>query len=227
MPALPRLPRPALPRTRAGWLAFGLGCLCLAAEAALAGADAGLWGSARWRPFAYQNGAFWAGLLFDWRPNYPLQPGTMFLSYAFLHGGAGHLAGNLVALWALMATLGPRLDAGRLALLWVGASVGGGLAFALLTQSPQPMVGASGALFGLAGAWLVWEAAELRAAGRSRWPVWRSLAVIVAAHPLLWLLQSGLLAWETHLGGLLAGAALARAAGPGWVPRRPRLANKH
>ena len=213
----PRLPRRLpLPRSAAGWLAMSFGTLCLGIEAALAGADAGLWGSARWRPWVYQNGAFWAGLLGDWRPNYAAQPAAMFLTYAFLHGGAWHLLGNLAALWALVRALCARLDAKRLLGIWVVASVGGALTFGLLTQSAQPMVGASGALFGLAGAWMVWQARALKTACLSRRPILRSFLVIVALHPVLWLLQNGLLAWETHLGGFLAGAAFAHLVPPGW-----------
>ena len=38
-------------------------------------------------------------------------------------------------------------------------------AFGLISQAPAPMVGASGALFGLAGAWLAWEAEDRLAEG--------------------------------------------------------------
>ena len=194
--------------------AIALALLCLGIEVALAGADAGLWGSARWRPFAYQNGAFWAGLLADWEPNIPLQPVAMFLSYSLLHGGPWHLAGNLVALWVLLRLLGERLDAPRFLALWAVSATGGGLAFALLAGGVRPMVGASGALFGLAGAWMLWEARDLRARGLSLRPVWRALALVVALHPAMWLIEAGLLAWQAHLGGMVAGAILAAAMGP-------------
>ena len=74
--------------------------MCLI-EAVLQLADHGLVGSARWRQLAYQYGAFWAGLLHDWQPNFRLQPASMFLTYSMLHGGLGHLLGNLAALLAL------------------------------------------------------------------------------------------------------------------------------
>ena len=223
---MPRSLPPALPRAPPIRLGLGIGLVCIAVEAALSGADAGLWGERYWRARVYENGAFWAGLLFDWRPNYAAQPGAMFLSYGFLHGGPWHLLGNMAALALLLRNLGPRLDAARLLALWAGASVGGGLAFAALGPVPVPMVGASGALFGLAGAWLVWDAAALKAAGLSRRPVWRALLILVLLHPVLWLAQAGMLAWQTHLGGFLAGAALARATGPARGSAL-RLANKH
>lgn len=208
-------PRPtALPRVPAAWVALAFGVLCIAIEAVLEAADARLIGSAHWRPWAYQNGAFWAGLLGNWRPNYAVQPVTMFFSYAFLHGGFWHLAGNIAALWSLLRAIGPRLGAGRFVVLWLITSAGGGAAFAWLASGPAPMVGASGALFGLAGAWMTWEAMRRRRAGQSLWPLVRTLAILVALHPLLWLAQAGMLAWQTHLGGFLAGAATAWAMGP-------------
>lgn len=177
-------------------------------ELVLLGADWGLWGSARWRPLAYQYGAFWAGLLYGWQPNYAAQPVTMFLSYAWLHAGPGHLAGNLLALvWLGPGVVARRGPAG-LVLLWLAATLGGGAAFGLLATTPAPMVGTSGALFGLAAAWTV---AEVREANGPRAQVIRAFGIIlllVGLNAVTWVLQGGRLAWETHLGGFLAGLAL-------------------
>lgn len=203
MPAL----SPAMYRLPPAVLVLAL--LCALPELTLLGADWGLWGSARWRPLAYQNGAFWAGLLYGWQPNYAAQPVTMFLTYAWLHAGPGHLAGNLLALvW-----LGPGVVARRgtvgLVLLWGAATLGGGIAFGLLTTNPAPMVGASGALFGLAAAWTV---AEVQGASGLRARVMRALGItllLIGLNVATWALQGGHLAWETHLGGFLAGLVVA------------------
>ena len=200
LPAPTRLPLPPA--------VLVLALLSALPELALLGADWGLWGSARWRPLAYQNGAFWAGLLHGWQPNYAAQPVTMFASYAWLHAGPGHLAGNLLALvW-----LGPRVVARHgtlgLALLWGAATLGGAAAFGLITTNPAPMVGASGALFGLAAAWTV---AEVQGARSLRARAIRALGLtllLVGLNAATWALQGGHLAWETHLGGFLAGLAL-------------------
>jgi membrane associated rhomboid family serine protease len=175
----------------------------------LLGADWGLWGSARWRPLAYTQGAFWAGLLYGWTPNYPLQPVAMFFSYAWLHAGPGHLAGNLAALLWLGPQVVARRGNGGLLLFWCLSVLGGGAAFGLLTSSPAPMVGASGALFGLAADWLV---AEVRRENRWGARLLRALvlfALLLLLNVAAWFLQGGQLAWETHLGGFLAGLALA------------------
>lgn len=184
-------------------------------ELTLAAADYGLIGSTRWRALAYQNGAFWAGLLHNWRPNYAAQPWVMFLSYAFLHGGMLHLLGNMLVLWGLGRVVMLRLGTGRFLALYFASAIGGALCFGVLSNSPQPMVGASGALFGLLGAWQYWRYALRRQRGQSLWPVWQAVLGLVLLNLLMWVALRGLVAWETHLGGFLAGWAVAAFMGRG------------
>jgi len=181
---------------------LGLLVLTCLPELLLTAADWGLAGSARWRPEAYQYGAFWAGLLHGWRPNYAGQPALMFVSYAFLHGGLAHLAGNMLVLLSFGA-------AGFLA-AYLASAIGGGLAFGLISDSIRPMVGASGALFGLAGALVAWDGLDRRAEGRPLWPVWRAVLGYMGLNLALWAALSGQLAWETlSVGGFFTGAASA------------------
>lgn len=174
-------------------------------ELVLQAADLGLFGSARWRPLAYQNFAFWVGLLYDWRPNYAIQPYAMFVTYSILHGGFGHLIGNLAALFVLGPIVIDQAGARGFLAVWLLSVLGGAVAFGLLSSSAQPMVGASGALFGLAGAWLAWDGQEARRARTSLWPVANRVAGLVLLNLALWVLQGGRLAWETHLGGFVTG----------------------
>lgn len=195
-------------------LVWGLIALCVCVEGVLFAADAGMLGSPRWRGLAYQYGGFWAGLLADWRPNFPAQPATMFLTHAFLHGDLGHLAGNMVTLGVLGAQLRPWTGAGGFALIYAAAVLGGALGFAALNQSPFPMVGASGGLFGLAGALLTWDWQDRRRRGAPAWQVLAIVAGLVALNLGMWVWLEGVLAWEAHLGGFLAGAAVAMAMPP-------------
>lgn len=183
--------------------------LCCVTELTLEAADAGLVGNRLWRGLAYQNGAFWPGLLYNWRPNYPLQPWLMFATYGFLHSGFWHLAGNMLTLVFLSDIVLRRSGQGGLALIYAVSTVGGAAAFGLLASSPQPMVGASGAIFGLAGAWQYWEWADRGRAGRRRWPVVRTVIGLALLNLVLWLGMGGTLAWQTHLGGFVAGWAAA------------------
>ncbi|WP_110559023.1 rhomboid family intramembrane serine protease [Limimaricola pyoseonensis] len=175
-------------------------------ELALSLADLG--GAAIWRARAYQNGAFWVGLLHDWRPNYAVQPALMFLSYSIWHAGPLHLLGNLSGLAWLGPPLLARLAARGLLAVWLAGVLGGGAGFALLSRAPEPMVGASGAVFGLAGAWVALGARAR--AGRRLWRwIGGWLLLLVAVNLLGWVMADGQLAWQTHLGGALAGAAAA------------------
>ena len=195
------------------WGAILIIVLCIVPELALQGADWGVWGSARWRPLTYQNGAFWAGLLHGWQPNYAAQPYTMFVTYAFLHAGAAHLVVNMITLFSLGGEIARR--AGQLHMLLIyGASIlGGAIGFGLLGTVVQPMVGASGALFGLAGAWVTWDVwVVLRASPALKtlayallWPV----TFLVGLNLVMLWATGGKLAWETHLGGFLAGSLTA------------------
>jgi membrane associated rhomboid family serine protease len=123
--------------------------------------EAALWGAERaglapnWRIAAYQYAGFWQGLLFGWDPNYAAQPYLMFLSHGFVHTGPGHLLGNLLALGWLGAQLQTLYTARRLALLLALSAGGAAGGFVVLSTSPNPVVGASGAIMGLFALWLL------------------------------------------------------------------------
>lgn len=177
-------------------------------ELTLQAADWGLVGSPRWRGLAYQNGGFWAGLLYNWRPNYAAQPALMFASYGLLHAGLTHMATNMIALLFLGRIVIERMGLAGFTASYALSSLTGAAAFGLLTTTSQPMVGASGALFGLVGAWQADEAVLRFRAGRSLWPIWRAALWFALLNLVMWAALAGQLAWETHLGGFLGGAAV-------------------
>ena len=182
---------------------------CLLPELLLSGADWGLWGNPRWRALALSDAGFWSGLLHNWRPNYPLQPWTMFFSYSFLHSGAVHFAVNMMTLVSLGPALVGYYGPWRFLAIYAGSAVGGAVGFALLSGQTLPMVGASGALFGLAGALVALAWRDIRARRDSLWPVTRAVLGLAGLNLVLWWAMKGQLAWETHLGGFLAGWVLA------------------
>lgn len=179
--------------------------ICCIIEAVLLLSDFGALPNTRLRATAYINAAFWTGLLQDVRPNYAVQPYLMFFTYAFLHGGFVHLVVNMFTLFSLGRTVCLRVGAGGFVALYTAAVVGGAVAFGMLTDPAGPMVGASGGLFGLVGAILAWNTRDLRGAGESLSPVWRALVGLLLLNVVIWWATSGLLAWETHLGGFIAG----------------------
>lgn len=163
------------------------------------------------RGLLLQNFAFWPGVLGGgWQPNYSLQGAVMFLTYGFLHADVPHFLFNMITLFSLGRPLVADLGQGRFFALYAAGLVGGGLGYALLSETPQPMVGASGALFGLAGG-LVWRhfvadwqaLTPLSALRAALWPI----TLLVGMNVVMYLAMNGQLAWEAHLGGALAGVA--------------------
>lgn len=167
--------------------------------------DLGLTGSGRWRALVLQYGGFWPGLMRNWEPNFAAQPWMMFLSYSVLHAGVLHLLGNML----MLAWVGPILVArtGQIgfALLWLCSGLGGALVFGALTTTPTPMVGASGCVFGLIGALVVFE---YILPGKYAKALGITLALIVLNIVML-VVEGGLLAWQTHLGGYVIGVVAA------------------
>ena len=179
--------------------------VCAAIETVLWLADRGALGPPRLRALAYEYGGFWPGLLDGWRPNYAGQPATMFATYGFLHGGPIHLVVNMVTLWSLGRGVIDRVGGGGLAALYAASLLGGGAGFGVLAPDLRPMVGASGALFGLAGGILAWAYVDRYTTRERIWPVGRAVLLLVALNAVLWWAMDGQLAWQTHLGGFVAG----------------------
>lgn len=195
----------ALMRQPGHWMMIAIILLCVGIEAVLSLSDAGLIGSGRMRRIFYDYGGFWPGLLEDWRPNYTAQPWVMFLSYGFLHGGLMHLAVNMITLWSLGVVVLDRVRGRGFVMLYVASLLGGGVGYALLAPSLTPMVGASGALFGLAGGILAWSYVDRFTFRERLWPVARAFLLLLLLNVVLWWAMKGHLAWETHLGGFIAG----------------------
>lgn len=121
---------------------------------------------------------------------------------AFLHGGIVHLLLNMYALYLF----GPQLEAalGRarfIALYFLSALGGSALSYAFAVPN-QPSLGASGAVFGLLGAYLV-VSRKLR---RDTTSVLVLLAINFAYGFLVPRID-----WRAHVGGLVAGALVALA----------------
>ena len=153
---------------------------------------------------------------------------TIFL-HMFAHGGAVHIAMNGFALFALSGPLVARMGTPPLGWLrYLALFLMSGLAgmtcyVAIHPSGTVPMLGASGAIYGLLGALI-----RLPPEGEMLMPIRseRTKAIIIDlvksnallfalfAIPPLLLGQSGGLAWEAHLGGFLFGLMV----GPWFVP---------
>lgn len=81
---------------------------------------------------------------------------TPFVTSQFLHGGILHIVFNMWYLWIFGDNVEARLGHGTYLLFYLVSGVIAALAqFAVSTTSPIPMLGASGAVAGVLGAYLV------------------------------------------------------------------------
>lgn len=136
------------------------------------------------------------------------------LSHMFLHGGLGHLLGNLYFLWVFGDNVEDRLGRGRFALLYLTAGLGAALLHCALTDDPGvPVVGASGAISGVMAAYAVLFPRARLISLILFWQVhWRATTYLG-----MWLvfqvigaaLHTPGIAWWAHIGGFVAGGALA------------------
>lgn len=150
-------------------------------------------------------GGFWPGMLSGGPTLFTGQPITMFASSAFLHGGLTHLAMNMIGLVWLGPIVVSRLGVRAFWPIAGLTAIGAGLLFALLTNSHTPMVGASGVIFGLLGTVAVWDLLDRLNRRDSLRPLMEHALVFLGLNVALTLLSQGMIAWEAHLGGLIAG----------------------
>jgi membrane associated rhomboid family serine protease len=130
---------------------------------------------------------------------------------AFLHAGLLHLAMNMFALASLGPVLESALGRVRFLALYLLSALGGSTLSFLVAEQTTFGVGASGAIFGLFGAFYV-VARRLGGDTRSILTLLVVNLVITFAIPII--------DWRAHLGGLVTGALVASALA--YAPRGPR-----
>ena len=123
----------------------------------------------------------------------------------------------LFNMWALVF-VGPSLEGllgrARFLAVYLLSAVGGGVMYYFLAPPNAPAVGASGAIFGLFGAWFV-------VSRRLRLDT-RGIVVLIAINLALSFFFHNYIAWQDHIGGLLTGALLTAAYA--YAPRKNRAA---
>lgn len=126
------------------------------------------------------------------------QPWRM-LSAVFIHGGVLHILFNMYSLYVMGQVLEPMLGRARFTALFLLGGLGGSVAVAVIGTINGAVLGASGAIFAMMGAFL----AILRKQGINN-P--QFLAVVVLN--LAWGFFFSGIAWQAHVGGLIVGLAL-------------------
>ena len=152
-------------------------------------------------------------------------PAVTVLTSMFVHGGLFHIAGNMLYLWIFGDNIEDTLGHGRFLLFYVLSGIAAALGQAVVSPtSGVPMVGASGAISGVLGAYLL------------LFPYARILTLIIVMFFIrfvyipavfvlgFWIIvqfvnglltfslaagrETGGVAWFAHIGGFLGGMAL-------------------
>ena len=156
----------------------------------------------------------------DLPPNIPYPFWTTLITSMFLHGGWGHLGGNMMFLWVFGDNIEHRVGHVRFLVFYLVCGLAAGLAHIVFNSGSMiPTVGASGAISGVLGGYLL-----LFPRNKVYVLSWGGVFAVPAVFMLgLWILlqfingfgavaetpETGGVAYLAHIGGFVAGMALA------------------
>jgi membrane associated rhomboid family serine protease len=155
------------------------------------------------------------------RPSYEKTPVLSVLYSMFLHGGWLHLLGNMLFLWVFGNNVEDRFGRLRYLLFYLICGFAATYGFALANgESTVPLIGASGAIAGVLGAYLVlwpgarvWSLVPILLFIPLRLPAW---LVLGAWFALQWVYASGVavssagsVGYLAHVVGFVVGALIA------------------
>ena len=193
--------------------------------------------------------------VFFWQFSYPGQIDTLFINYGlvpynfvhspiqtypnvfsamFLHAGLLHLAGNMLYLWIFGNNIEDVLGKVRFITFYLLCGLIAALCHVFMdTGSEIPMVGASGAISGILGAYLI-----LFPKAKVKTLVFLGILITIIRIPAAFLLifwlgiqifsnmamsnEGGGVAWIAHIGGFVAGMVLILPFKASLRPPRPR-----
>jgi membrane associated rhomboid family serine protease len=155
----------------------------------------------------------------------PLVPGkNVYLTLAesmFLHGSIVHLLGNVLFLWIFGNNVEDRLGRIRYLLFYLAAGAVAAIGYAVVNwSSASPLLGASGAIAGVMGAYLIWypkaRILTLLSILPLRLPAW----VVLAGWFVLQFFTSptSQVAWVAHVVGFVFGMVVALIVGRRTAP---------
>jgi membrane associated rhomboid family serine protease len=168
------------------------------------------------------------------QPEFPKKQVNVAVLYSmFMHGSLLHIGGNMLFLWVFGNNIEDKMGVIPYALFYLVSGVVATLAHvAVQPDSSVPLIGASGAVAGVMGAYLVlFPTVPIRT-------VFIFFFILIRDVPALWLLMAWFalqfftnpasgVAWVAHVGGFVFGALVAllfrgrlrRLPPPAWRPR--------
>lgn len=150
-----------------------------------------------------------------------------FISSMFMHGGISHIFGNMLFLWVFGDNIENLLGHIRYGIFYLVCGIGAGLAQVIMgPDSIIPMLGASGAISGILGGYvLLFPKRKVRALLLNMYttvPAFVALGIWIGYQLLMGYVDSGAeggVAYGAHIGGFIAGVALVKIFAIGKSPR--------
>ncbi|MBM4137611.1 MAG: rhomboid family intramembrane serine protease [Nitrospira sp.] len=160
----------------------------------------------------------------------PLHPVLTIFSAMFMHGGILHLAGNMLYLWIFGNNIEDKLGHVRFLVFYIFCGIVSAYAHAITEpHSLIPMIGASGAISGILGAYLllfpragvytlIFLGFFIQIVKIPAFVVIGFWAIIQFINGLLstGLIKEGGVAWFAHIGGFLTGLLTIKL----WLPKK-------
>jgi rhomboid family protein len=157
----------------------------------------------------------------DLAPTIPLPFWSTLITSMFLHGGWMHLGGNMLYLWIFGDNLEKVMGNARFLVFYLACGIAAGLAHILFSgASNVPTVGASGAISGVLGGYLVLfprnRVRVLTRGGIVALPAiavlgfWIVIQLINGLGSLAVRTETGGVAYMAHIGGFIAGIVLVK-----------------
>jgi|WetSurMetagenome_2_1015567.scaffolds.fasta_scaffold150628_3 membrane associated rhomboid family serine protease len=162
----------------------------------------------------------------------PLHPMVTVFSSMFMHGGLFHLGGNMLYLWIFGNNIEDKLGHVRFIVFYVFCGIVAAYSYAFMnTESATPMIGASGAISGILGAYLLLfpraNVHTLIFLGFFITTVKIPALIVIGFWAIIQIINgflstglpsTGGVAWIAHIGGFLIGLVTIKL----WLPRRMR-----
>jgi membrane associated rhomboid family serine protease len=160
-------------------------------------------------------------LVQDLPPTIPLPFWSTLLTSMFLHGGWMHLGGNMLYLWIFGDNLEKVMGAGRFMLFYLACGLAASFAhIAFGSGSSVPAVGASGAISGVLGGYLLMfpqnRVRVLTRGGIASVPAvvvlgfWIVIQLVNGIGSVATTSETGGVAYMAHIGGFVAGMVLVK-----------------
>ncbi|MEP2641317.1 rhomboid family intramembrane serine protease [Roseobacter sp.] len=192
-------------------VAFSLG-----AQGLVGGAEA-----VGWRLASVQNYAF-SGEIFDWmmeRGQWPGEHLLRFLTYSFVHTGFTSALFAGVLLLALGKLVGETMGQVAVLVLFFGGAVFGALAYGVLLNDPNWLIGGYPATYGLIGGYsfVMWQ--SLGARGEEQLRAFNLIAMLMGIQLLWGVFFDVGNGWVADLAGFVFGFGASAVLVPGGVAR--------